>query len=97
MQALGVGEGAEGGPVVLGGRAELGEDLGELVDFVLALEEWVFGLQFAEDAAQAPDVDFEAVAFGAEEQFGGAVPECDDELGEFGGWGGGVAGHAEVG
>lgn len=61
------------------------------------MEERVFGQQLGEDAAQAPDVDFKTIRFGAKEEFWGAVPEGDDKLGELWGWGGGVAGHAEVG
>ena len=38
--------------------------------------------QLGEDAAEAPDVDAVVVAVGAEQEFGRAVPERDDELGE---------------
>jgi len=69
-----------------------------LVDFVAALEKGLAGEQLAEYAAYAPEVDFTTVFWGAEQEFGGAVPESDDEGCEVLGWGiADVAGHAEVG
>lgn len=68
-----------------------------MVDFVAALEEGLAGEEFPEDAADAPGVDRGGVAGRAEEELGRAVPEGDDELGEFGGRVADVAGHAEVG
>lgn len=92
-----IGQGLKARPGFSGWGTEQGEDLGQLADFVGALEERVFGEQFGEDAAEAPDVDFGAVGFGAQQEFGRAVPERDDALGQSWGWIGGVSGQTEVG
>lgn len=76
--------------------AEL-EDLGQLVDFVGALQEWLARQQLAEDAAHGPHVDGWAVFVGAEEEFGRAVPEGHDQLGKLGRWVAVVPCHAEIG
>jgi hypothetical protein len=70
----------------------------KLVDFVFALEEGFSCQELAKNAADGPHVDGLAVASCAEEELRGAVPEGDDELGEFWGWGvADVTGHAKVG
>ena len=97
-QGSGVGQAAEPGPGLVGGDAAELEDLGHLVDLVLALEEWLAGEELAKDAADAPHVDGGAVCARAQEELRATVPECDDERGEF--WRGRVgdiAGHAKVG
>lgn len=95
-QGAGVGEAAEARPGVFGGDAAELKDFGYLVDLVGPLQEWFAGDELAHDAADGPHVDGGIVGARSEEELGGAVPECDDELGEFGAGVADVAGHAEV-
>jgi hypothetical protein len=86
----------DAGPDLLVGRAEDAEDAVELVELAVAGEQRPLGHHFGEDAADGPDVDGRAVVHGAEQDFGGAVPERDDFLG-VGADGDGVGpGEAEV-
>ena len=61
------------------------------------MQEGLFAEEFAEDAPDAPQVDFWAVFLRSQKQFWRAVPESDDELGEFRRRVAVVARHAEVG
>ena len=98
MKGLGIGERAEAWPRLCCRRSEQGEDLAELIDFVLALEEGLARQQLGEDTAQRPDIDLEAVFVGPKEEVWAAVPECDDELGEVRRWWiARITSHAEVG
>ena len=69
------------GPVLRGGRAEHGQDGGELVRLVEAGEERLAGDELGQDAAAAPDVHRGGVG-GAEQDLGGAVPQRDHLQGE---------------
>ena len=98
MKGLGIGQRAEAWPCLCCRRSQEGEDLAELVDFVLALEEGLARQQLSKDTAQRPDVDLETVFVGPKKEVWAAVPECDNELSEVG-WRRitCVASHAEVG
>ncbi len=77
-------EGAElgnTGPVDVRGSAECFEDEEELVDLAVARKERLLRGELGHDAAQGPDVNSGAVVFLAEEDFRGAVPQCDDLFG----------------
>lgn len=93
----GIRQAAERRPGLRGGNAAELEDLGDLVDFVGALEEGVAGEELGEDAAHAPHIDGPSVGPGAEEEFRGAVPEGDDQLGQLGRRVSHVACHAKIG
>ena len=62
------------GPVLRGGRAEHGQDGGELVRLVEAGEERLAGDELGQDAAAAPDVHRGGVG-GAQQHLRGAVPQ----------------------
>mmetsp|Transcript_39919 Transcript_39919/g.85046 ORF Transcript_39919/g.85046 Transcript_39919/m.85046 type:complete len:383 (-) Transcript_39919:4-1152(-) len=84
-------------PVRVGiGRTPPLENFDELVDVRPAWEEGETGGHLGEDAADGPDVDGGGVAGGAEEEFGGAVPEGDDLVGVGSVREAGEAGEAEV-
>lgn len=91
-----VGQPPEARPRLVGGDPAELEDLGQLVDLVLALQERLFGQQLPEDAPDAPHVDRGAVLLGAEQQLGRAVPQRDDQLGHLGRRVAEVARHAEI-
>lgn len=96
-QGAGVGQAAKGGPGLVGGEAAQLKDFGYLVDLVGALQEGLAGNELAKDAADGPHVDGGGVGARAEEELRAAVPQGDDELGEFGRWKlADVAGHAKV-
>ena len=85
------------GPGVLGGGAELAEDLEELVDLGIAGEEGALGDHLDEDGADGPDVDGGSVGLRSEEDLGGTVPEGDDLVGEGPDGGAEGPGQAEIG
>ena len=62
--------------------AEDGEDGGDLVDLVLPREQGVLGVEFEQDAANAPDIHFLGVEAVGEQALRGSVPPRRDVLGE---------------
>lgn len=75
---LEVRERGDARPFVVGRCTEDAEDLEDFVDFGVAREERLACAHFGEDAAHGPHVDAGGVGAGAEQDFGGAVPEGDD-------------------
>ncbi len=69
---------------LLGGAEDVVDPM-DLVEFVLAREEGLFGDEFEEDAAEAPDVHFFVVVAVSHEALGGAVPAGGDVVGVGGG------------
>lgn len=91
-RGLEVWEAGDAGPVELGRGAEDAEDFEYLINLAVAGKEGLAGAHLGEDAANGPHVDAGAVGAAAEEDFRGAVPECDNlgrVLVRAAGWGGG--------
>ena len=85
------------GPNLLGGGAELTEDLVELVDLGIAGEQGSLGDHLDEDGADGPDVDGGRVGLRSEENFGRAVPKGNDLVGQRSDGGAEGPGQAKVG
>ena len=64
------------------GGAEDGEDGGDLVEFVLAGEERVLGVELEQDAADTPDVHLLGVKAISQQALGRSIPARGDILGE---------------
>ena len=85
------------GPYVLGGGPELAEDLVELVDLGIAGEQGALGHHLDEDGADGPHVDGGGVGLRSEEDFGRAVPQGNDLVGEGSDGGAEGPGQTKVG
>merc|ERR550534_258285 len=68
-------------PDLLRGCAEQLEDLVQLINLRFAGEERLHHQQLAKDASDTPDIDVRAISFGAQQELGSAIPECDDYRG----------------
>jgi hypothetical protein len=54
------------------------EDLEDLVNFRVTGKQGLASAHFGEDGAYGPHIDTGGILFASKQNFGGAVPQCDD-------------------